>query len=175
MLRDIDKELIEQESHRFDTKTIKRWLKPLIDCDIVKSLEDLLKDYNLHEFTIHWYDSSPKFDNISCDLCEKDISCSECKIWKEWNFSKEQLSFNNWIDVEGPGIWGMTQEECNNRAKEDLEKICEDEDFPIRTFYYQPSDKDYFHIFYYNRDREHCDYWFVFKKKAGAGSSSKRN
>jgi hypothetical protein len=175
MLRDIDKELIERESHRFDTKNEKHWLKPLIDCDIVKSLEDLLENYNIHEFTTHWYDSSPKFDNISCDLCKRDISCSKCKIWKEWNFSKEQLSFNNWIDVEGPGIWDDTQETANKRIEEIFNEILYDKEFKIRAYYYQPPEDKYFHIFYYNRDREHFDYWFVFKRKAGAGPSSKKN
>lgn len=173
MLTELDKELIERESHRFDTKTVKHWLKPLINCDIIKSLEDLLENYNLHEFTIHWYDSSPRFDKISCDLCESDTPCSKCEIWKEWSFSKEQLSFNNWTDVESPGTEMMSQEECNKRAKDRLEIIHKDKDFSIRTFYY--CYKNYFNIFYYNRDREQFDYWFVFEKKAGAGSSSKKN
>lgn len=169
MLTELDKKLIEQESHRFDTKNEKHWLKPLIDCDIVKSLEDLLENYNLYEFTMHWYDSSPRFDKISCDFCEDIRACDECQIWEDWNGSEEQLTFNSWIDVEGPGIWGVTQEEVNKRVIKIFEnEILPDNDFKIRTFYYQPSDNKYFYIFWYNRDRERFDYWFVFEKKAGA-------
>ena len=91
------------------------------------------------------------------------------KSGKNGTFSKEQLSFNNWIDVEGPGIWNMTQEEVNKRGiKTFKNEILQDNDFEIRTFYYQPPDDKYFNIFWYNRDRQRFDYWFVFKKKAGA-------
>ena len=173
MLRELDLKLIKKESHRFDTKEVKAWLLPLDMCPYVRGLKELFDKYNLHEFTIHWYDSSPKFNNISCDLCEKYIPCPRCEIWKKWNFSKEQLSFNSWTDVEGPGIWDMSQEQCNKRAKERLEIICGEKDSSIRTFYYQTPDKNYFYIFYYNRDKEHFDYWFVFEKKAGADSRAK--
>ena len=56
MLRELDYELIERESHRFDTKEIKTWLKPILESPI-KEFDDLFKIYNLHEFTMHWYDS----------------------------------------------------------------------------------------------------------------------
>ena len=164
MLTDLDKKLIERESHRFDTKEVKTWLKHLKECPI--TYEQLFKNYNLHEFTIHWYDSMPRFDNISCDLCDRN--CDKCSIWKEWNGSEKQLTYNNWIDVEGPGIWGISQKECNNLAKRRIDRILEDRDFDLRFYYYQPPDENYIHFFWYNRDRERFDYWFVFKKKADA-------
>ena len=164
MLIDLDKKLIERESHRFDTKERKTWLKPILESPI-KEFDDLFKIYNLYEFTMHWYDSSPRFKKISCDLCENKI-CNKCQIWKKWDGSEEQLTFNNWIDVEGPGIWGMDQKEVNERGiKTFKNEIIPDEDFKIRTFYYQPPDDKYFNIFWYNRDRQRFDYWFVFKRK----------
>jgi len=168
MLRELDKKLIEQESHRFDTEEVKTWLKPILESPI-KKFDDLFKMYNLHEFTIHWYDGSPSFVKISCDLCEDRGKCNKCQVWKDWDGSEEQLTFNNWIDVEGPGIWGMNQKEVNKRGIETFKnEILQDEDFEIRTFYYQPPDDKYFNIFWYNRDRNRFDYWFVFEKKAGA-------
>lgn len=164
MLTDLDKKLIEQESHRFDTEEEKKWLKPILEGPI-KTFDDLFKMYNLHEFTMHWYDGSPRFVKISCDLCE-DKNCNKCQIWKDWDGSEEQLTFNNWIDVEGPGIWGMSQKEVNKRGIETFEnEILQDIDFEIRTFYYQPPDDKYFHIFWYNRDRQRFDYWFIFERK----------
>lgn len=162
MLTDLDRKLIEQESHRFDTKEIKRWLRCLEECPI--TYDELFEKYNLHEFTIHWYDSSPRFDNILCDLCD-DKNCDKCPIWNEWNGSENQLTYNTWIDVEGPGIWGMSQKECNNLAKRRINRILEDRDFDLRFYYYQPSDENYIHFFWYNRDRERFDYWFIFEKR----------
>lgn len=174
MLRELDLKLIERESHRFDTKKVKTWLLPLDTCSYVRGLKELFDKYNLHEFTIHFYDSSPRFDNISCDLCKRSRSCDECPDWKEWQGSEKQLSFNNWIDVEGPGIWGMTQEECNEAAKERFKQnILQDKEFYQRAYFYQPPDKNYLNIFWYNRDRKNFDYWFVFEKKADADSRTK--
>lgn len=167
MLTDLDRKLIEQESHRFDTEKVKTWLKPILDSPI-KGFEDLFKMYNLHEFTTHWYDSGPRLSNVSCDLCD-DKNCNKCFIGKEWNGSEEQLTFNNWIDVEGPDIWGMSQKEVNKRGIKTFKNvIIPDKDFEIRTFYYQPPDDKYFNVFWYNRDRERFDYWFVFEKKVDA-------
>jgi hypothetical protein len=162
MLTKLDKKLIEQESHRFDTKEVKTWLKHLEECPI--TYEQLFENYNLHEFTIHWYDSMPRFDNISCDLCDRN--CDKCPTWEKWQGSEKQLSFNNWIDVEGPGMWGMTQEECNRAAKERFKQnILQDKEFYQRTYFYQPPEEKHLNIFWYNRDRKNFDYWFVFKKK----------
>ena len=162
MLTNLDKKLIEQESHRFDTKKVKRWLKCLEECPI--TYDELFEKYNLHEFTIHWYDSGPRFSNISCDLCD-DKNCNKCSIWKEWDGSKKQLTYNTWIDVEGPGIWGMSQKECNNLVKKRIDRILKDEDFDLRFYYYQPPDENYINFFWYNRDRERFDYWFIFERK----------
>ena len=159
MLTDLDKKLIEREAHRFDTKNAKRWLKPITECPI--DYDDVINNYNLHEFTMHWYDAGPRHEK--CHHCKK--SCDDCKIWLEWKGSEAQLSFNNWIDVEGPGIWDMTQEECNERTILTFEEMFNNGGFNERTFYYQPPIKKLFDIFYYNRDRNGCDYWFIFEKK----------
>ena len=68
----------------------------------------------------------------------------------------------------------MNQKEVNERGIKTFEnEIIPDKDFEIRTFYYQPPDDKYFNIFWYNRDRQRFDYWFVFEKKAGAGTRTK--
>lgn len=161
MLRDLDKKLIEKEKHRFDTKEFKRDLFPLESCPI--AYEALFTKYDLHEFTEHWYDGDPP----QCRLCNNYI-CEDCNARKQWMGSEEQLSFNNWIDVWGPGIWDMNQSECNRMVKDIFRnEIYKDTEMKDRLFWYQPPTQEYFHMFYYNRDRKNKDYYFIFKMREG--------
>jgi len=158
MLTELDYKLIKKEEKRVKTKLI-----PISKCSI-NGMDDLFFKYKLLEFTIHFYDSSPR--DKKCDTC-KDGFCDKCSIWTKYYNSEEQLSFNNWIDVFGPGIWGMNQKQSNEMAKEYFKEITSDNEFLTRTFYYYPKENE-LHIFYYNRDRGSigkCDYWFVFKRK----------
>ena len=159
MLRDLDYKLIEREEKIFSTNKVKVKLIPILECDKIQGINDLFSKYNLLELSLHFYDASPEI----CDNCKK-IECSTCPTWEKYQGTEAQLSFNNYTDVYGPGIWKMDQKRSNEMAKSYLQNISKDEDFSIRTFYYEPN-KDEFNIFYYNRDREFCDYWFVFKRK----------
>ena len=163
MLTEMDKRLIAKEEKRFSH--IEK-LVPLFDSsNPIKSIEELFKNYNVQETTQHWYDSSPRFDDISCDLCE-DKKCNDCEAWEKWNGSEKQLSFNNWIDVYGPGIWDMSQEECDEQAKEILTKTLSKGENIERLFFVKSTkESEYYNIFYYNRDRKYFDWWFVFKRK----------
>lgn len=156
MLRELDLKLIEKEKERLHIKE----LFPLYNC----SLETLLKEYTPIEYTVHFYDSEPQ----KCNNCDLPFSCKECDVYKMWDGSEEQLSFNNWIDFWAPGQWGMTQESM----EEEIDKIFKNEilhnkESIGRTFFYKGTkkDKDFICIFYYNRDRERADYWFVFEKE----------
>ena len=86
MLRELDKKLIERESHRFDTEEVKTWLKSISECPI--DYDDVIQNYNLHELTIHWYDAGPGYSNETdeCKKC-KSKKCSGCPIWDEWDNS----------------------------------------------------------------------------------------
>ena len=152
--------IIKIEEERFKIK-----LNPFSTIPI-KYFEDLIKNYNIHEFTIHWYDgSSPK-----CYEClnhgEHFEYCKNCEIKKNWIGSFEQLTYNNWIDVYGPGIWGASLEESNEQVKNIFnEEILLDDEFEKRIFWcYQ---KKYFDIYYLNRDRKSYDYWFMFTRAPG--------
>lgn len=163
MLTELDLKLIEKEKHRFDNKFIKRDLFPIETCPM--TYQDVLQKYDLYEHTEHWYDSGvDRYEEGECKNCEND--CQKCKKYQTWDKSEAQLSFNNWIDVWGPGIWGMTQRECNNMVRELFENtILKDPECNERLFWYQPLEKEYFHIFYYNRDKKYKDWWFVFKMR----------
>ena len=168
MLTELDKKLIKKEEKRFPN--IEKLIPIASPSNPIKAIEDLFENYHIQETTEHWYDSSP----YECDNCEKHyLKCSECKIWEKWNGSEKQLSFNNWIDVYGPGIWGMSQEECDEQAKEILSNALTKEENLERLFFSESNikkEKQVYHfydIFYYNRDRQYYDWWFVFRRKNG--------
>ena len=127
----------------------------------IKSFEELMQNYNVYEATVHWYDSSPN----ECHDCKKS-SCKNCNAYNKWNGSYEQLIFNNWVDLNGPGIWNESQEEVNNWVKILFtQEILKYNGFKDRLFWYQPADKNYFYLFYLYRDIERFDYWFIFERK----------
>ena len=166
MLTEMDKRLIAKEEKRFPN--IEKLISLLDSSNPIKSIEELFENYNVQETTQHWYDGSPRFNDgtIKCDLCE-DKKCNNCEVWEKWNKSEKQLSFNNWIDVYGPDIWGMSQEECDEQAKEILTKALSKKENLDRLFFVNNTIDtiEYYSIFYYNRDREYFDWWFVFKRK----------
>ena len=173
MLTELDQKLIQKEIDKFSKWDKDFYFIFLMDCQEVYCYTVLLNNYDIFEFTEHWYDSGPRFSEtagIRCELCDK--KCSKCEIYQKWDKSEEQLSFESWIDVWGPGIWGDDQEKANLRVKNIFEEeLFKDDDFPFRSFYYLKD--DVFEIFYYNRDRVYEDYWFVFKKKAATQSKEK--
>ena len=165
MLKELDKKLIQKEMERFGRK---EKLKLIIDTSCpVSSIEELFNKYESFEITEHWYDSEPNECNF-CNINKPNCNCAECSIWKKWDKSEKQLSFNNWIDVAGPGIWGIDQKKSDKYTKDILEEILKDKEYTERLFFYIPKSnqaKDYFNLFYYNRDRDNRDIWIVMKKK----------
>ena len=155
MLRELDLKLIEKEKERLYIKE----LFPLYN----HSLETLLKEYSPIKYTVHFYDSEPQ----ECNNCDLPFSCKDCDVMKMWDGSKEQLSFNNWIDYYAPGQWGMTQKSMECEIDKIFKKeILHNKESIGRLFFYKSNkeDKELINIFYYNRDKERSDYWFVFEK-----------
>ena len=152
----LDKFLLNEE---------RRYNHPLYSFNIIpiESFDKLMKDYDVYEFTEHWYDGPPR----ECYECNHNEDCDKCIHMKEWEDSYEQLTFNNWIDVWGPNTWGATQEDANRMVKEIFEKvILKDKEFKERLFWYQPpANRSYFYLFYLDRDRTKEDFWFVFKRR----------
>jgi len=150
MLRELDLKLIKAEENGFFP------LKP-----VNFAIGKVLRKYYAHEITERWYDSMAP----ECERCE-DCQCEKCEVWERYRGSEEQLSYANWIDAWGAGIWGMTQQEVDDFAKELLTKhITKDKGHKERLFYSTTSDPNQLIIFYYNRDRQGSDYWFIFQKK----------
>ena len=80
MLTELDQKLIQKEIDKFSKWDKDFYLKPLMDCQEVYCYTVLLNNYDIFEFTEHWYDSGPRFSGtagIKCELCDK--KCSKCK------------------------------------------------------------------------------------------------
>ena len=151
-MRDIDKQLIEEEFKR-------------VDCDYAEELQltydfivETFKHWQVKEYTDHFYDQDcPEWD------CTQS-SCEDCHKYDDYKGSKEQLSTNNWVDIWGEGIWGESQQSVDERVKQILISILDDEDINYRLWTFERD--GYRFIYYYNRDR-FSDNWFCFEKKHG--------
>lgn len=160
MFSELNKRLIEKE---FSSRGIKNYrsivLKP-------NDVEDLFKRYNCIEYLFCFYDGS----DPQCNTCEKEMKCKDCNVYQDWwlgDKKEERLSFCNWIDVHGPGIWGQTQEQVNQYAKEELnDNIVGIED----RLFLVDNDKQ-ITLFFYGRDTDNdLDYWFTFEEKINGGN-----
>lgn len=149
-MRDWEKELIVKEISRVSKQGATE-LELTYDYIV-----ELFKHYDVEEFTDHFYDQDcPNYE------CDKEC-CEDCEIYNTYRGSKEQLSYNNWVDVWAPGIWGWSQETANILAREYLDDILDDEDIEYRLWTFDQDDKRW--IYYYNRDRV-SDNWFLFRRK----------
>lgn len=102
----------------------------------------LNRNFDIVEFTYHFYD-----DNENCP---------------EW---EDRMAFNNWIDLNGPDIWFISQEEANQEAFEALLDVVK----------YKKSNKTNswrWHIFVYEsvifihwfgRDACGYDHWWIYE------------
>lgn len=112
-------------------------------------------NFDLTEFTTHYYD-------------HYGYSEGQPRTFKE------RMQFNNWVDVEGPGIWGMSIEEVNNDAFTNMLDTVK------RKCYYEKvkySNNNRWHIFLYDdviflywfgRDiGDYCnnDKWWIYEPK----------
>lgn len=152
MLRELDRQLIREELQRFDTPNAEQLQLTQ------EYIEDLLSAHYCKELTEHWYDDSPN----ECEECDKDDCCS-CQVLKQHEGSEKQLRFNNWVDVYAEGVFSETKEQVDGRARCFLESILRDADKDGRLWLCQ--DDWLLYIYYYNRDREKEDYWFIFEPR----------
>lgn len=158
-----------------------------------KFIDKLLNHYYCHEMCKNWYDSEPNIDEYISDMAymyeygingkiytkeyikEKyniDYTIEEAKrcaieynrIYKEYNNSERRLTSNNWQDPYGEGIWGMSQKR--------VDQLVYDTFKSIQKFNISKKDRLYIsykngeiRIYFYGRDFNKLDHWFIFKKR----------
>lgn len=79
-------------------------------------------------------------------------------------YEEHRLNFNNWIEPYFAGNWGMTQNTVDKIARRIIKSVKR---APVsyngRLFI---SEKDgYIYIYYFGRDYNQADYWFVMQRK----------
>lgn len=118
-------------------------------------LDWLFRRYETWEASIHFYDSEP---NIPDDATQSEIF----DLFRK--HEERRMTFNNWIDVIGEGIWGMSQRDADRQSRE---LLLDFRSSPIKKKgrVYCMNTGDAVFIYCYGRDFCGSDYWFAFKKK----------
>ena len=185
----IRKDLIEQELER-DTK--RGYIYHKFDLHN-KFIDKLLKHYYCVEMCENWYDSEPNIDEYISDMAymykfgtngkvhtkdyikekyNKEYTIEEAKkcniksnkIYEEYKNSERRLNFNNWQDSYGEGTWGMSQKEVDKLAYDTFKSIQRFNVSKKDRLYISYKD-DEIRIYFYGRDFDELDYWFIFKKR----------
>lgn len=124
----------------------------------------LFHRYKTHEFTVHYYDEDLELMN---EIGDED----ENPWWKTSEGQKciqeneeRRITFNNWIDPYGEGIWGMSQEKVDKYARSVMEGV---KNWPVKK-----TDRVYFgvkgmyaFVYCYGRDFLGEDYWWIMESK----------
>ena len=185
----IRKDLIEQELER-DTK--RGYIYHKFDLHN-KFIDKLLNHYYCVEMCENWYDSEPDIDEYISDMAymykfgtngkvhtkdyikekyNKEYTIEEAKkcniksnkIYEEYKNSERRLNFNNWQDSYGEGTWGMSQKEVDKLAYDTFKSIQRFNVSKKDRLYISYKD-DEIRIYFYGRDFDELDYWFIFKKR----------
>lgn len=158
-----------------------------------KFIDKLLNYYYCVEMCKNWYDSKPNIDEYISDMAymykigtdgkiytkeyikekyninytieeAKKCSIERDKIYKKYNNSERRLTFNNCQDPYGEGIWGMSQKEVDKLAYDTFKSIQRFNISKKDRLYISHKD-DEIRIYFYGRDFNELDYWFIFKKR----------
>lgn len=118
----------------------------------------LFRRYETIESSIHFYDEEPEVPENATpsEIHELYRGYEECR-----------MTFNNWVDPIGYGIWNMTQHEADKQSREWLITF---RSLPVkkngRVWYANTGDMAL--IYCYGRDFSGVDYWFLLRKKGSS-------
>lgn len=157
-----------------------------------KFIDKLLNHYYCHEMCENWYDSEPYVDEYISDMSymykfgtdgkfhtkeyikekynvdytieeAKRCSIEHDKIYEEYKNSERRLTFSNWQDPYSEGFWEMSQKKVDKLAWVTLKSI---QKFNVskKDRLYVACKDDEIRIYFYGRDFNELDYWFIFKK-----------
>jgi hypothetical protein len=158
-----------------------------------KFIDKLLNHYYCVEMCENWYDSEPNVDEYISDMAymyedgiddviytkeyikekyninytieeAKKCSIEYNRIYKEYNNSEGRLTFNNWQDPCGEGIWGMSQKQVD-KIVYNIFKSIQKFNVSKKDRLYISYKNDMIRIYFYGRDFNELDYWFIFKKR----------
>lgn len=146
-------------------------------------IDNLRNKYYCHEMCEKWYYSEPDFDDELYDMymdykypngnhmfpdgtySQEELKAAYLKVKQMYiNYEPRRIEFNNWIEVFGEGIWGMSQQYVDGEAIDTLKELQRINVKHDGRFYWY-KDKNEIHIYFYGRDFMDKDYWFIFKRK----------
>jgi len=135
-----------------------------------KFLDWLFRHYYILELTEHFYDSEPDIPVEWQERNETGYIWDDKEFRKLWRklceeHEEKRIQFCNWIEVFGRGIWFMSQKTVDKISKDYLKRI---RSVPIKRRkerIYLAQEKDYIFIYWYCRDIEKIDIWWIMKKK----------
>ena len=160
LMRDLDKKLLEETLKELNRNAV------YTKFEHPHKLLDYLKDYNVTEISDYWFDEDPP----ECKTCHFQVSkrkrpCEYCPFLAIWKTSEECLSKLTWIDLWGPEIWDMTQEQTNEMYDCMIVDLLEEIDLTDRIYLFTLKDSTDIMIYIYLRDIKSCDYGFVLERK----------
>ena len=152
-----------------------------------KFIDKLFNHYYCHEMCEFFYDYEPDYDELEFDKYMTYCSILEgeyinyCEDEKEYpteelrqayinilqqrrDYESKRIEFNNWIEVFGKGIWGMSQYRVDEAARDTLKEIKKSRVSLKDRIYYAEKDEQ-IRIYFYGRDFMWADYWFIFMKR----------
>jgi hypothetical protein len=150
----IEKELAEGITEKISFKTFKL---------TQRFIDWLFSKYSTHEFSEHFYDSEPDVPEEWESVEDRWDNSEFLKVWEKLvkEYEPRRITFNNWIDPFGDGIWGMDQGKVDEIARNALKEIM-DMDVDLSERLYIGFGKDgYAFLYFYGRDFLKKDYWWV--------------
>ena len=133
--------------------------------DMAFMYEDCTKEEINESNKIYTKDYIKEKYNKEYTIKEAKRCCEiEKYLYKEYKNSERRLTFNNWQDLFGEGIWGMSQERVDKLARDTFKSIQRFNVSKKDRLYISYKD-DEIRIYFYGRDFDELDYWFVFKKR----------
>lgn len=102
----------------------------------------------------------------------KEYNKQEAKIasefvkaeYEKYMKSDRRLTFNNWIDINSEGVWGMSQKQVCKNSKDVLINFLSNKINKDGRVYISYKENDA-RLYVYGRDELYIDYWFTFKRK----------
>lgn len=178
----IRKDLIQADLKESATEGL--YFKPLKLSN--QFIDWLFNHYYCHEFCEFFYDTEPDYDSLEFNqymtyssilngvphnYCDKEYPLSELKqsyaniLQQRRDYESRRIEYNNWIEPYFEGNWSYTQKYVNQIARDALKDEIKKCSLPLKDRLYWAKQNDYIRIYFYGRDFQEVDYWFIFRKR----------
>ena len=147
-------------------------------------ISKLHNHYDCIEMCENFYDSEPDYDDETHNMYMDYLKDQDCNftfseephteeelkeayytiLKQQEEYEPRRMEFCNWQEPWHKGNWGMSQEYVNCVAIEQL-KLLRKNMFSNKDRLYIAYKDDKIRIYWYGRDIDYVDYWFIFKRR----------